>query len=200
MGGRPLDDTSLIQRAQGGDLGAYGELMRRYQDVAFRTAYLITGSAAAAEDAAQEAFVKAYYALDRFRLGAPWRPWLLRIVANQARNQRKAEQRRASLALRVGEGRLEGDAAPSPEAAAFALERRQALLTALDSLREEDRLAISLRYFLDLTEEEMAHALDCPRGTVKSRLSRAMGRLRDELKRRGWDASVTDDWRGEGHA
>ena len=200
MGGRPLDDTILIQRAQDGDLAAYDELMRRYQDLAFRTAYLITGSAAAAEDAAQEAFVKAYYALGRFRLGAPWRPWLLRIVANQARNHRKAEQRRADLALRIGEGRLEGDAAPSPEATAFAVERRQALLTALEGLREEDRLAISLRYFLDLTEEEMADALDCPRGTVKSRLSRAVGRLRDELTRRGWDAAVADVWRGEGHA
>src|SRR5947209_5976739 len=99
VGGRPLDDLELVERARRGDVSAYDDLVRRYQELAFRTAYLITGVAAEAEDAAQEAFVKAYYALPRFRAGAPFRPWLLRIAANEARNRRKAAGRREALAL-----------------------------------------------------------------------------------------------------
>ncbi len=154
--------------------------MRAHQAVAFRTAYLITGDASEAEDAAQEAFVKAYRALNGFRSGAPFRPWLLAVVANEARNRRKAAGRRLGLALRAaGEG-LAGDA-PSPETAAVAAERRAELLAAIETLREEDRLVIGYRYFLQLTEAETAAALDCARGTVKSRLSRALGRLRERM-------------------
>ena len=75
--------------------------MRAHQDIAFRVACLAGGSAAEAEEAAQEAFVKAWRALDRFRAGAPFRPWLLAIVANEARNRRRAAGRRAGLALRA---------------------------------------------------------------------------------------------------
>ena len=149
------------------------------QEIAFRTAYLIAGDPAEAEDAAQEAFVKAYYALSRFRPGAPFRPWLLRIAANEARNRRKATGRRVRLALQAGEDRAIRDESPEGEA----LKREQAaeLLRALEELREEDRLVIASRYFLDLSEEEMAEALGCARGTVKSRLSRALARLREVL-------------------
>ncbi len=83
--------------------------------------------------------------------------------------------------LRLAEGPPRDDAVPSPEAAAFAAERRELLLHAVNTLREEDRIVITYRYFLDLSEEEMAMALGCPRGTVKSRLSRAMTRLKAEL-------------------
>jgi RNA polymerase sigma-70 factor (ECF subfamily) len=179
--GRPLDDSALVERARRGDLGAYDDLVRRYQEVAFRIAFLIVGEATEAEDVAQEAFVKAYRALGRFRAGAPFRPWLVQIVANEARNRRKAAGRRASLAVRVAEGRPAGDAVPSPEAAALAGERRAVLLAALGRLREDDRLAIAQRYFLELSEAEMAAALGCARGTVKSRLSRALARLRAGL-------------------
>src|SRR5215211_4391251 len=82
MGGRPLEDEELIDRARRGEVGAYEELVRRYQDLAVRTAYVIAGGADA-HDAVQEAFVKAYGALGRFRAGASFRPWLLRIVANE---------------------------------------------------------------------------------------------------------------------
>jgi RNA polymerase sigma factor (sigma-70 family) len=180
--GRPLEERARIERAQGGDAGAYEQLVRQYQDVAFRTAYLITGAAAEADDAAQEAFIKAWYALDRFRPDAPFRPWLLRIVANEARNRRTAAGRRATLALRAMERRPMADAIPSPEAAALHAEQQGALLHALGRLREEDRLVIAYRYFFDLSEGEMATALDCARGTVKSRLSRALGRLREVLR------------------
>jgi len=158
--------------------------MQRYQELAFRTAYRITGEAGDAEDAAQEAFVKAYYALSRFRSGASFRPWLLRIVANEASNRRKASGRRANLALRAAAAdRPSGLAAPSPEVAALAAEQRQLLVDAVNALREDDRLVISYRYFSDLSEAEMAQVLGCAKGTVKSRLSRALGRLRDVLLR-----------------
>jgi RNA polymerase sigma-70 factor (ECF subfamily) len=98
--GRPLDDESdLIERAKRGDAGTVEELVRRYQDVVFRVAYLITGNAEGAKDAAQAAFIKAYCALPRFRSGAPLRPWLLRIVTNEARNRRSSAARRLGLAL-----------------------------------------------------------------------------------------------------
>ncbi len=185
MEGRPLDETELVDRAKRGDVMAYEELVRRYQEIAYRTAYLLGGGASEAEDAAQEAFTKAYYALSRFRQGAPFRPWLLRIVANEARNRRRSSGRRAALALRVHEDRRPTDAAPSPEVAVLAHERRMALLQALAALRDEDRQVIQCRFLLDLSEAETAAALDCPRGTVKSRLSRALARLRAELVSRG---------------
>ena len=152
--------------------------MEQHQDLAFRTAYLICRNAADAEDAAQEAFVKAYYHLARFRSGAPFRPWLLTIVANEARNRRTAGARRAGLALRAGALQATDAAAPSPEAALLSQEEHALLLAALDRLRPEEGLAIACRYFLELSEAEMAVTLGCARGTVKSRLSRALGHLR----------------------
>ena len=155
--------------------------MRGQQEVAFRTAYLITGDASEAEDATQEAFVKAYRSLARFRPGAPFRPWLLSIVANEAKNRSKAAGRRARLVLRAAAEAPVGADDASPEAAAVATERRAELLLALEALREADRLAIACRYFLGLSEEETAAALGCARGTVKSRLSRAIRRLRETM-------------------
>ncbi len=159
---------------------AYEELVRRYQDVAVRTAHLISPDGDA-EDAVQDAFVKAYAALARFRPDAPFRPWILRIVANEARNRRRSAGRRTGLALRAAEDRRPGDAAPSPESAVLAGESRAALLAAINELRDEDREIIGARYFLDLSEAETAETLGLPRGTVKSRLSRALGRLREQL-------------------
>jgi RNA polymerase sigma factor (sigma-70 family) len=179
--GRPRDDEELAERARRGDGRAYDDLVERHQAAAFRTAYVITGSAVEAEDAAQEAFVKAYRALGRFRRGAPFRPWLLRIVANEARNRRRSSARRAGLAIKLAGDQSSGDAAPSPEAQLLDSERREALLAALEGLREEDRLVIACRYFLELSEDETAAVLEWRRGTVKSRLSRALERLRREL-------------------
>lgn len=171
----------LIERARGGEAAAYEVLVRRYGALAFRVAYLVTGSAAEAEDAAQEGFVRAYYALPRFRRDAPFRPWLMRIVANAARNRRAAAIRRPTLSLEIAAERLCEHAARSPEAEALAGEQRRELIEALNALREDDRVVIACRYFLDLSEAETAAALGCPRGTVKSRLSRALKRLRREL-------------------
>ncbi len=181
MEGRPLEEAELVEQARRGDVGAYEELVRMYQQLAVRTAYVITGEATEAQDATQEAFVKAYYALSRFRAGAPFRPWLLRIVANEAINRRNAARRQGRLALRVAESRSSDDAAPSPETAALGHELRTELVAAMNRLRPEDRLVVAYRFFFDLSEAEMAEALGCRRGTVKSRLSRALDRLRREL-------------------
>ena len=177
---RPLE-TELIARAQKGDKEAYGELVHAHQGIAFRTAYVIAGNAADAEEAAQDGFVKAYRALGRFRSGAPFRPWLLQIVANEARNRRRSAGRRANLALRAAAEVRPGDAVPSPEAALVSDERRAELVAAVNALREEERDVVACRFFLDLSEEETAAALDVPVGTVKSRTSRALARLREEV-------------------
>ncbi len=160
---------------------AYEDLVRRHQDAALRTAGLVLAGAAETEDAVQDAFVKAYTSLSRFRAGSPFRPWILRIVANEARNRRRSAGRRTGLALRLAEDRPSDGAAPSPEAAVLATERRTALLGAIAGLSVDDRLVLGYRYFLELGEAEMAEALGVPRGTVKSRLSRALERLRREI-------------------
>ena len=182
MEGRPEDDVELFARAQRGSVDAFEEIVNRYQELAFRTAYVITGSAAEAEEAAQDAFVKAYRALDTFRAGAPPRPWLLRIVANEARNRVRSAGRRRQLALRLVEDLRPGDAAPSPEAAAVQADERRRLLESVNRLDENDRLVIASRYLLDLSSEETAAALGIPEGTVKSRLSRALARLRERVE------------------
>ena len=182
MEGRPAEDSELITRAQRGDAAAYEEIVQRYQQVAFRTAYVITGSSADAEDAAQEGFIKAYRALGRFRAGANPRPWLLQIVANEARNRVRSTGRRQQLELRLVERFRPGDAAPSPEAAAVAAEDRKRLLEHVKRLSEEDQLVITSRYFLELSGEETAAALGIAEGTVKSRLSRALARLRARVE------------------
>ena len=182
MVGRPRDEAELVARAQRSDENAYEELVRMHQEVAFRVAYIHTGSAADAEEAAHDGFVKAYRALRRFRRGRPFRPWLLAIVANEARNRRRSTVRRQALALRAAEQVRPGDAAPSPEAAVLARERRALLLEAIDRLSDEHRLVVACRYFLDLDVEETASALGIREGTVKSRLSRALERLREEVE------------------
>lgn len=182
-----VDETDLVRRAQAGDAGAYGDLVAMHQAAAFRVAYLLLGSADDAQDAAQEGFVKAYLALDRFRTGEPFRPWLLQVVGNEARNRRRAAGRRASLldravaAFRGASPLGDEPATPSPEGLVLAGETRNEVRGALLRLRDEERLVVTCRYLLDLTEAETAAALGIPAGTVKSRLHRALGRLRADL-------------------
>jgi RNA polymerase sigma factor (sigma-70 family) len=175
---RALTEGELVALARGGDGDAYASLVRAHQDVAFRTAMLITQDAAEAEEAAQDAFVKAWRSLARFRPGEPLRPWLLTIVANEARNRRRSAGRRTALALRsvapAGEDR-------SAEAQVIAGESRATLLAALSRLRPDDRLVLGCRFLLELTEAETAAALGVRQGTVKSRTSRALERLRGEV-------------------
>jgi len=170
-----------VSRARHGDADAYAALVAAHQEMTYRTAYLVLGDAAEAQDAAQEAFVRAYRALERFRDGEPFRPWLLRIAVNAARNRRRSAGRRRGLVLRVGASLPRHAVAPSAEAAVMAAERRRALLEAVNALSADDRLVIGARYFIGLAEAEIASLLGVPRGTVKSRLSRARGRLAAHL-------------------
>jgi RNA polymerase sigma factor (sigma-70 family) len=176
----PHSEEQLVERAKRGDVEAYGEIVTRYQDLAQRTAFVILRDADAAQDAAQDAFVKAFRAFGGFREGAPVRPWLLRIVANEAINRAKATARRHQVDLSAAATHADETAA-SPESQALAGERRAMLLRALNGMSEDDRLVIAYRWFFDLSEAEMADALGVARGTVKSRLSRAMARLRERL-------------------
>ena len=182
MEDRPPSDAELAERARGGDERAYGELVRAYQGIAFRPAYLLTGSAADAEDAAQAGFVKAWAALPRFRRGAEFRPWLLRIVANEAHNRRRSATRREALHLRAVAAETSGDAVPSPEGVVLREDERRELLAAVNALDDRDRDVLVCRYFLELGEDETADVLGVRRGTVKSRTARALERLRKVLE------------------
>lgn len=176
------DDADVLARVRGGDRDAYAELVHRHAPVAIRTAALL-GAGGEAEDVVQEAFVKAYGALGSFRPGAPFRPWLLRIVANETRNLHRGAGRRAAR-----ERRSWAQAEPlllarpdDPAEAALSHERRDQLVRGLAELSPAHRQVVTCRYLLDLDEAETAAVLGWPRGTVKSRLHRALARLREEV-------------------
>ena len=178
----PESEGQLIEQARHGDVSAFETLVRAHQDVCFRTAWIASGGADDAEDAAQEGFMKAFAALPNFRAGAPFRPWLLTIVANEARNRRRSAGRREALSLRAtavtaGEAQIED----SVEEVAIANERRRTLLDAVNRLSDPDREVVAYRYLLGLSEAETAAALSVPVGTAKSRLFRALNRLREIL-------------------
>ena len=175
-----IDDGAAIAAVRGGDADAFGVIVERYQAVAFRVAYLIVRDAATAEDVCQEGFIRAYRQLGRFRSGEPFRPWLLRIVTNLALNDVRARGRRQGLFARLAP--VEERVAPGPAAAVEAQERQTLLLRAIEELPEDDRVVLYLRHFLDLPEREIAAAIGKRPGTVKSRLSRARGRLRDVVE------------------
>jgi RNA polymerase sigma factor (sigma-70 family) len=180
MQGRSSEDAGLAARARDGDVGAFEELVTRYQGIAFRVAWLVVRNRGDAEDAVQDAFVKAYYAMPRYRPGAPFRPWILRIVTNEARNRGRSSRRREGLALRLA-ATEEANQVPPPEAAVLDRADAEALVAALGRLPERDRLVIAYRYLFEMSEAETAQAMEVRPGTVKSRLSRALVRLRTEL-------------------
>jgi RNA polymerase sigma factor (sigma-70 family) len=173
-----------VRRARQGDARAYGDLVRRHQPAALRVATVVLGTSEGADDVVQQALVRAWRAMSRFDERRAFRPWLLRIVANAARNDRRARGRFARLAVRAASHAPNGNGAASdPEEAIVADLERRRVVEALNRLRAEDRLVIALRHFEQLSEREMVDVLDVPTGTVKSRLSRAMARLRAELDR-----------------
>ncbi|MFL6122812.1 RNA polymerase sigma factor [Actinophytocola sp.] len=174
------DEDEAVERARAGDRDAYAFLVARYSALAHRTAYLL-GAGHEAEDVTQEAFVKAYRALDTFRPGAAFRPWLLRIVANETRNSHRTWRRRSALELRLAVRPDEPVAAPTPEQSAVTADTAAVLLAAINAMADRDRLVLACRYFLDLSEAETAQVLAWPRGSVKSRLSRALAKLRQAL-------------------
>jgi RNA polymerase sigma-70 factor (ECF subfamily) len=180
-GATPIDEQALIEQAKRGKSEAVEQLVCHYQQLAFRVAYVVTRDEEDAKDAAQTAMIKAVNALKGFREGAPFRPWLVRIVVNEAKDRKTASIRRAELTTEVEIIEQHPSPEPSPETEAERAEQRDILLAAVNKLRQEDRLIVAYRYFLGLSEAEMAIALDCPRGTVKSRLSRSLARLREVI-------------------
>jgi RNA polymerase sigma-70 factor (ECF subfamily) len=172
-------DARLVERAVGGDELAFADLVRRHQARALRLAFVICGSTQEAEDAVQDAFVKTYAALPRVRPHTAVRPWLMRIVANTARNRRRSAGRRERATARSQAQASSGSR--SVEDDALAVLRDEALLTAVSRLGWRERRVLGLRYFAGLSEAETAAALGIAVGTVKSRSSRALRRLHDEL-------------------
>ena len=181
MGPHDEDDAALASRAKAGDVGAYAELVRRHQHLAVRVAHALSGSGDEAEDIAQDAFVKGHRRLDRFRDGAPFRPWLLAIVANEARNRRRGRGRRRHYELVLADDRALAAVPSAPEPCAVAAERRRRLRAAVQALPERQRDVGACRYLLELSETETAEVLGLAAGTVKSHLARGLDRLRQEL-------------------
>jgi RNA polymerase sigma-70 factor (ECF subfamily) len=173
------DEGALIDAAAAGDGDAYARLIRPYERIAFRFAAAVAGSTADAEEAVQNAYVKAHRSLRRFRRGEPFRPWLLRIVVNEARNVRRSERRHERLAVRAGE-LAQAAAAPSDESVADR-DEVDAVLLALAGLSAQDRLALALRYFADLPDREAAAIAGISEGTHRVRVLRALRRLRAVL-------------------
>lgn len=191
QGASPRVDTAqLIRSAQAGDVQAFNALVLAHQDQVYSLAYRFMGQRPAAEDATQEAFLRAYRAIRSFR-GDRFRPWLLAIVANTCRDELRRQRRRPTQSL-DGRGGSEDapaldppDPGPSPEDGAMNSELRVALERALLQLPEDWRIVVVLSDVHGLSYEEVAQAAALPLGTVKSRLSRARARLRDILMATG---------------
>jgi RNA polymerase sigma-70 factor (ECF subfamily) len=163
-----------------GDAGAYGELVARHRTSALRVATVVLGSAADADDVVQVASERAWRAIGGVDPERGFRPWFLRVVSNTARNDRRARGRRRAAELRVAALPVDRTG-PDPEASTVSHAEREVVIAALNRLDGDARLVIALRHFEQLSESEMADVMACPPGTVKSRLSRAMHRLRNEL-------------------
>lgn len=174
-----FDDVSLLARAIDGDLDAYGELLARHQRAALRVAAVICGSTDDAGDIVQDAFVELYARLHTYRGTGSVRSWMLRVVANRAKNhvrgdarRRRRDDRDARLTVRIDDG--------ADELAERRLEDEQ-LAVALGRLSARDREVLGCRFVVGLSEVETARTLGIPLGTVKSRAARALGRLAHEL-------------------
>ena len=174
-----LDET-LVRRAADGDSAAFGELLARHRTSALRVATVVLGSPAGADDVVQDADLRAWRARATIDPQRPFRSWYLRVVANAARNDRRSRGRRAALEIRET-SRTATESVVDPAERAVTAEERQRVLAAINRLAAGDRLLIALRHFEQLGEQEMAEVLGCPGGTVKSRMARAMSRLRDQL-------------------
>lgn len=168
-----------MQRACVGDAASFGELVSRQSTSALRVATVVLGTTDGAADVVQDATVRAWQARNRIDPERGFRGWYLKIVANTARNDRRSRSRRASLAVRAAA--VVSLSAVTPETEAVTASEREMVVRALNRLSPEDRLIVALRFFEDMTQAEIAHVIGCPTGTVKSRLSRALTKLRRAL-------------------
>jgi RNA polymerase sigma-70 factor (ECF subfamily) len=167
------DERDLIRAAQNGSKAAFEDLYRRHWRSAYRAAYLVTHDAAGSEDIAQEAFLAAARALGRFDRRRPFAPWLHRIVVNRSIDWTRTRAARAEVLAPASEHEQ-----PAPAA-----DTSTELLAALAALPPEQRAVVVLRYLLEYTPGEIAAMLDLPRGTVNSRLRRALDALASRLER-----------------
>jgi RNA polymerase sigma-70 factor (ECF subfamily) len=181
-----LNDTELVQQTLAGDMRALEALMRRYNQTLYRTARAILRDDAEAEDAVQEAYVRAYAALATFRGESKLSTWLVRIVANEALMRRRKTGRRADVVPLAGAGEPREDPMseePGPEENAQRGEVRQLLESRIDALPDDYRAVFMLRAVEELSVEETAAALGIPEATVRARHFRARGLLRESLAR-----------------
>lgn len=185
-------EQGLVRRVQEGDAAAFEELLAAHRASAFRVATVVLGSASGADDVVQDASVRAWRSVSGVDAERGFRSWYLRVVANTARNDRRSRGRRAALVLRLTAQPVRDAADPAEHAVTDA--ERGRVIDAMNRLDRDDRLVIALRHFEQLSENEMAEVLGCANGTVKSRLSRAMARLRAQLVR---DGPIHDDEDGE---
>lgn len=181
-GERVLGDDELVDRVRSGDRTAFGELVRRHQRAALRVAAVVSGSTEEANDIVQEAMLKVYGGASSYRGRGAVRSWMLRVVANEAKNHVRTSVRRlhrddrhAGLQLRAADG---------ADIDALAVAERDDLAAALGRLGTNDREVLGCRFVADLSEAETAEVLGVAVGTVKSRTSRALARLRSELEER----------------
>jgi RNA polymerase sigma-70 factor (ECF subfamily) len=174
MAGSQRDERAWIRGAQRGSVPDLEALFRHHWPRAYRAAYLVVHDSAAAEDIAQEAFLAAVRALDRFDRRRPFGPWLHRIVVNRAIDWSRAR----ALRRESGEAALELVAAP----AAPDNPHSRTLVAALAELSPEHRAVIVLRHLLEYTPGEIADLLGLPRGTVNSRLRRGLDELAGQLE------------------
>jgi len=177
-----VSEANLIQQARQGDETAWTTLVGQYQEDVFRLAYLLLADADEAKDVAQEVFIRAYHALDRFDSNRPFRPWLLSITTNQTRNRQRSLGRYLAAVNRWFQTEPER-MMPNPGDEHLRQHEAETLWQAVQCLSRTDREIIYLRYFLELSVEEAAEAAGIAPGTVKSRLHRALNRLRTTVMR-----------------
>ena len=182
-----MPQDQCVCKAQRGDLDAFNELVLLYQDSVYRQALWLLNDDAAAEDACQEAFLRAYRKIDTFR-GGPFRPWLLRIATNYCIDQIRSTRRRPTLPLTPTDPNGEEiepywleDPADSPENLVEQTETAEEVIRSVQKLDPEYRLPLILVDLQDMSYGEAASILGITLSAFKSRLSRARQKLRDEL-------------------
>jgi len=181
----PADEVDLVRAAQGGDSRAFGEIVRRYQRAVYRVAYGFTRVPADADDLAQETFVRAYQAIERFRVGEPLYPWLARIASNLALSLLRSRRRKPETPLEpLLEAGQQWGIDDDPADSAERRERDRHLQAALGELSPEHQAVLVLRVVQDMSYEQIAAALSVPPGTVMSRLSRARAELKARMAAR----------------
>lgn len=174
-----MDESTLVRHAANGDAAAWESLVVVHQEAVFRLAYLLLGDPDDAEDIAQESFLRAWGHLQSFDSTRPLRPWLLSIVANLARNRRRSTGRYLATLMRAFRDEPVSERIEDQSARNF---QANELWKAVQKLSLLDQQIVYLRYFLELPVAETAQVLQVAEGTVKSRLSRALEKLRDIIR------------------